>query len=62
MSKYKCKICGYIYDEDVMDTPFNELNEYVFYSISSDGKVVRWSFFKNKTTLETEEVITLPLV
>ena len=40
-------------------TPFNEPNEYVFYSISSDGKVVRWSFFKNKTTLETEEVITL---
>ena len=40
-------------------TPFNEPNEYVFYSISSDGKEVRWSFFKNKTTLETEEVITL---
>lgn len=27
MSKYKCKICGYIYDEDVMDTPFNELSD-----------------------------------
>ena len=40
-------------------TPFNEPNEYVFYSVSSDGKVVRWSFFKNKTVLETEEVITL---
>ncbi len=36
-----------------------ESNEYVFYSISSDGKVIKWSFFKNKTKLESEEIITL---
>jgi dynein intermediate chain 1, axonemal len=36
-----------------------ELDEFVFYSISSDGKVIRWSFFKNKTKLESEEIITL---
>lgn len=40
-------------------TPFNEIGEYVFYSISSDGKVIKWSFFKNKTTLINETVITL---
>ncbi len=33
--------------------------EYEFYSISSDGKVNRWSFFTNKNTLESEEIITL---
>ncbi|MCQ2820272.1 MAG: WD40 repeat domain-containing protein [archaeon] len=37
----------------------NEPGEYVFYSISSDGKVKRWSFFKNKSQFETEEVIVL---
>jgi dynein intermediate chain 1 len=36
-----------------------ENEEYVFYSISSDGKVIRWGFFKNKTKLESEEIITL---
>jgi dynein intermediate chain 1 len=36
-----------------------EPNEYVFYSISSDGRVIRWSFMKNKTKLESEEIITL---
>ena len=40
-------------------TPFNEPNEFVFYSISSDGRIIRWSFFKNKALLETEEVIIL---
>ena len=40
-------------------TPFNEPGEYVFYSISSDGRVIKWTFFKNKTSLETEEVIKL---
>ena len=40
-------------------TPFNEPGEYVFYSISSDGRVIKWSFYQNKTTLETEEVIKL---
>ena len=38
---------------------FNEPGEYVFYSISSDGRVIKWSFYNNKTTLETEEVILL---
>jgi len=38
---------------------FTEPGEYVFYSISSDGRVVKWSFFNNKTTLETEEVVLL---
>lgn len=33
--------------------------EYEFYSISSDGKINRWSFFPNKGTLESEEIITL---
>ena len=28
-------------------------------SISSDGRVIKWSFYKNKTSLETEEVIKL---
>jgi dynein intermediate chain 1 len=40
-------------------TPFNEPGEYVFYSISSDGRVIKWSFYQNKTTLETEEVLKL---
>ena len=40
-------------------TPFNEPGEYVFYSISSDGRVIKWSFYQNKTSLETEEVIKL---
>ena len=40
-------------------TPFNEPGEYVFYSISSDGHVVKWSFYQNKSTIETEEVIIL---
>ncbi len=40
-------------------TPFNEPGEYVFYSISSDGRVIKWSFYQNKTTLETEEVVRL---
>lgn len=40
-------------------TPFNEPGEYVFYSISSDGRVIKWSFYQNKTTLETEEVVKL---
>lgn len=40
-------------------TPFTEPDENVFFSISSDGKVVKWSFFKSKTTLEHEEIITL---
>jgi dynein intermediate chain 1 len=34
-------------------------NEFAFYSISSDGKVIKWSFFKNKTIMESEEIITL---
>jgi dynein intermediate chain 1 len=37
----------------------SEHDEFVFYSISSDGKVIRWSFFKNKSKLECEEIITL---
>ncbi len=37
----------------------SETDEFVFYSISSDGRVIRWSFFKNKTKLESEEIITL---
>lgn len=37
----------------------SEHDEYVFFSISSDGRVIRWSFFKNKTKLESEEIITL---
>ena len=40
-------------------TTFNEPGEYVFYSISSDGRVIKWSFYQNKTSLETEEVIKL---
>ncbi len=36
-----------------------EKNEFVFFSISSDGKVNKWSFFKNKAKLECEEMITL---
>lgn len=38
---------------------YSEPEEYVFFSISSDGKVNRWSFFKNKTKLECEEMIVL---
>jgi len=34
-------------------------SEYEFYSISSDGKINRWSFFTNKNTLESEEIILL---
>jgi len=37
----------------------SEKNEYVFFSISSDGKVNKWSFSKNKARLESEEMITL---
>jgi len=33
--------------------------EYEFYSISSDGKINRWSYFTNKNTLESEEIIIL---
>ncbi|KZX09918.1 rubredoxin [Methanobrevibacter oralis] len=25
MAKFKCKICGYVYDEDVEGTPFADL-------------------------------------
>lgn len=32
---------------------------YVFFSISSDGKVYKWSFLKNKTTFDQEEIVTL---
>ena len=39
--------------------PITEKNEFIFFSISSDGKVNRWSFVKNKCQLETEEMITL---
>lgn len=38
---------------------YSENDEYIFYSISSDGKVNKWSFFKNKTNLELEEMVTL---
>ena len=34
-------------------------NQFCFFSISSDGKVNKWSFFKNKAKLELEEMITL---
>ena len=37
----------------------SENDEFVFYSISSDGRVIRWSFYKNKFKLESEEIITL---
>ena len=37
----------------------SEKNEYVFFSISSDGKVNKWSFSKNKAKLESEEMISL---
>lgn len=30
----------------------------VFYSISTDGKIFKWSFFKNKNSFEQEEIIT----
>jgi dynein intermediate chain 1 len=40
-------------------THFTEPGEYVFYSISSDGRVIKWSFYNNKTKLETEEVVLL---
>jgi len=33
--------------------------EFEFYSISSDGKINRWSYFTNKNTLENEEIILL---
>lgn len=31
----------------------------VFFSISSDGKVYKWSFLKNKTTFDQEEIVIL---
>ena len=37
----------------------SEKNEYIFFSISSDGKVNKWSFFGNVAKLECEEMITL---
>jgi dynein intermediate chain 1 len=40
-------------------TAYSEVDEYVFFSISSDGRVVKWSFFRNKTQLESEEIIAL---
>lgn len=33
--------------------------EYTFFSISSDGKVYKWSFVKNKTTFNQEEIVVL---
>lgn len=40
-------------------THFNDPGEYVFYSISSDGKIKKWSFFKTKCQFETEDIIIL---
>jgi dynein intermediate chain 1 len=34
-------------------------NQFCFFSISSDGKVNKWSFFKNKAKLELENMVTL---
>ncbi len=33
--------------------------EFTFFSISSDGRVIKWSFLNNKSKLESEEIITL---
>ena len=37
----------------------DSIDEYIFFSISSDGKVNKWSFLKNKATFELEEIIIL---
>ena len=34
-------------------------SEYEFYSISSDGKINRWTYFTNKNTIENEEILLL---
>jgi dynein intermediate chain 1 len=33
--------------------------DFVFFSISSDGKIYKWSFFKNKNSFEQEEILAL---
>ena len=36
--KYKCKICGYVYDEEVEDTKFEELPDTWVFPLCGVGK------------------------
>jgi dynein intermediate chain 1 len=40
---------------------YNEEDQehFIFYSISTDGKIFKWSFFKNKPSFEQEEILIL---